>query len=235
MQTVIITGSAKRLGRGLAIEFAKKGWNIILHYNSSQDEAIATAEQIRAFGVKVFPIQFDLSNYQAIEEGFEKIKAEFSFPNVLINNAGIFPPLTTLQDITPESWDSIMKVNLNAHLYTSKFFTKYAADNSRIINIASVGGLEVWKHRIPYNVSKAGVIKLTKVLAKELAPRFSVNSISPGTITFEEDPVNDSAEKYPMKRFATVQDIFEAIYFFATATNYITGQNICVDGGFTLK
>jgi len=104
MQTVIITGSAKRLGRGLAIEFAKKGWNIILHYNSSQDEAIATAEQIRAFGVKVFPIQFDLSNYQAIEEGFEKIKAEFSFPNVLINNAGIFPPLTTLQDITPESW-----------------------------------------------------------------------------------------------------------------------------------
>ncbi|MBP7215592.1 MAG: SDR family oxidoreductase [Candidatus Kapabacteria bacterium] len=235
MQTVIITGSAKRLGRGLAIEFAKKGWNIILHYNSSQDEAIATAEQIRAFGVKVFPIQFDLSNYQAIEEGFEKIKAEFSFPNVLINNAGIFPPLTTLQDITPESWDSIMKVNLNAHLYTSKFFTKYAADNSRIINIASVGGLEVWKHRIPYNVSKAGVIKLTKVLAKELAPRFSVNSISPGTITFEKDPVNDSAEKYPMKRFATVQDIFEAIYFFATATNYITGQNICVDGGFTLK
>ena len=235
MQTVIITGSAKRLGRGLAIEFAKKGWNIILHYNSSQDEAIATAEQIRAFGVKVFPIQFDLSNYQAIEEGFEKIKAEFSFPNVLINNAGIFPPLTTLQDITPESWDSIMKVNLNAHLYTSKFFTKYAADNSRIINIASVGGLEVWKHRIPYNVSKAGVIKLTRVLAKELAPRFSVNSISPGTITFEEDPVNDSAEKYPMKRFATVQDIFEAIYFFATATNYITGQNICVDGGFTLK
>ncbi len=235
MQTVIITGSAKRLGRGLAIEFAKKGWNIILHYNSSQDEAIATAEQIRAFGVKVFPIQFDLSNYQAIEEGFEKIKVEFSFPNVLINNAGIFPPLITLQDITPESWDSIMKVNLNAHLYTSKFFTKYAADNSRIINIASVGGLEVWKHRIPYNVSKAGVIKLTRVLAKELAPRFSVNSISPGTITFEEDPVNDSAEKYPMKRFATVQDIFEAIYFFATATNYITGQNICVDGGFTLK
>jgi len=235
MQTVIITGSAKRLGRGLAIEFAKKGWNIILHYNSSQDEAIATAEQIRAFGVKVFPIQFDLSNYQAIEEGFEKIKVEFSFPNVLINNAGIFPPLITLQDIIPESWDSIMKVNLNAHLYTSKFFTKYAADNSRIINIASVGGLEVWKHRIPYNVSKAGVIKLTRVLAKELAPRFSVNSISPGTITFEEDPVNDSAEKYPMKRFATVQDIFEAIYFFATATNYITGQNICVDGGFTLK
>jgi len=235
MQTVIITGSAKRLGRGLAIEFAKKGWSIILHYNSSQDEAMRTAEQIRAFGVKVFPIQFDLSNYQAIEEGFEMIKAEFSFPNVLINNAGIFPPLTTLQDITPESWDSIMKVNLNAHLYTSKFFTKYAADNSRIINIASVGGLEVWKHRIPYNVSKAGVIKLTKVLAKELAPRFSVNSICPGTITFEEEPVTESAEKYPMKRFATVSDLFDAAYFFATATNYITGQNICVDGGFTLK
>jgi len=235
MNTVLITGSAKRLGRGLAIEFAKKGWNIILHYNSSQNEAIATAEQIKKFGVEVYPIQFDLSSYQEIEKGFEKIKADFPFPNVLVNNAGIFPPPTTLQDLTEEVWNSIMNVNLNAHLYTAKFFTKYAADNSRIINIASVGGLEVWKHRIPYNVSKAGVIKLTRVLAKELAPRFSVNSISPGTITFEEDPVNDSADQYPMKRFATVEDIFDAVYFFATTTNYITGQNLCVDGGFTLK
>lgn len=235
MSTILITGSAKRLGRGLAIEFAKKGWDIILHYNTSQSEALATAQLIENSGVRVFPIQFDLSSYKAIEEGFEKIKADFPFPDVLINNAGIFPPMATLQDITPESWDSIMKVNLNAHLYTTKFFTKYAVGNSRIINIASVGGLEVWKHRIPYNVSKAGVIKLTKVLAKELAPRFSVNSICPGTITFEEEPVTESAEKYPMKRFATVQDLFDAAYFFATATNYITGQNICVDGGFTLK
>ena len=235
MSTILITGSAKRLGRGLAIEFAKKGWDIILHYNSSQNEAMATAQLIENLGVRVFPIQFDLSSYKAIEEGFEQIKGEFQFPNVLINNAGIFPPMTTIEDINEESWNSIMNVNLKAHLYTAKFFTKYAEDNSRIINIASVGGLEVWKHRIPYNVSKAGVIKLTKVLAKELAPRFSVNSICPGTITFEEEPATDSAEKYPMKRFATVSDLFDAAYFFATGTNYITGQNICVDGGFTLK
>ncbi|MEN6294513.1 MAG: SDR family oxidoreductase [Chloroherpetonaceae bacterium] len=235
MQTVLITGSAKRLGRGLAIEFAKKGWDIILHYNHSQNEAEETAEQIKKYGVRVFPIQFDLVNYKSIEDGFEKIKSEFQFPNVLINNAGVFPPMTTLQELTEDAWNSIMSVNLNAHLFTAKFFTKYAEENSRIINIASVGGLEVWKHRIPYNVSKAGVIKLTRVLAKELAPKFSVNSISPGTITFDEDPVNDSAEKYPMKRFATLQDIFDAVYFFATATNYITGQNLCVEGGFTLK
>lgn len=238
MKTVLITGSGKRLGRHLALNFAKSGWNIILHHFRSDEQAEKTFDEIKALGVEVFSFQFDISKPKEIEAGFKQIRDNFHFPNVLVNNAAIFPKETKIGDIDEEHWDTALDTNLKGTFFVSKEFAKFATENSRIINIASAGAFEIWKHRIPYNVSKSGVITLTKALARELAPKISVNSVSPGTVDIaDETPVEPLAvrpERIPFGRYATPEEIFEAVNFFATCTNYIIGQNLTVDGGFGL-
>jgi NAD(P)-dependent dehydrogenase (short-subunit alcohol dehydrogenase family) len=238
MNTVLITGSGKRLGRQLALNFAKFGWNIILHHFHSDDSAVKTYNEIKALGVEVYSVKFDISKPKEIEKGFDEITHNFHFPNVLVNNAAIFPKMMKIEDIDEEHWDTALGTNLKGTFFVSKEFAKYAPENSRIINIASSGAFEIWKHRIPYNVSKSGVITLTKALARELAPKISVNSVSPGMVDItDETPVEPliiGTSKIPFGRYATSEEIFEAVNFFATCTSYITGQNLTVDGGFGL-
>ena len=233
MPCVLITGGGKRIGKGLAEAFAGKGWDVIIHYNKSAQGANETVEKIKVSGIRSTAVKADLQSSQEIRNAFDEAIAKVGIPDVLINNAGVFPPSIELKNLTEEVWDSTMGVNLKAHYLFSKVFAEKAKAGSRIINIASVGGLEVWKHRIPYNVSKAAAIHLTRALARELAPNISVNCICPGTIIFPEDgDTSKGAEKVPMGRFGVVNDIFEAAYFFATCTSFITGQILTVDGGF---
>jgi len=178
----------------------------------------------------------DLKETKAIEKTFENVFKEFGVPDVLVNNAGIFPLRFALDELEEQVWEETIAINLKAYLFVAKVFSKFARDGSRIINIGSLGGIETWKGRIPYNISKAGVIQLTKSLAKELAPRISVN---PGTIFIPYEPNQiDSPmippNKIPMQRYGTILDVFDAVYFFATCSNFITGQVINVDGGYHL-
>lgn len=240
MATVLITGSGRRIGRGLAIEFARKGWNVIINYNKSKDSAFQTKEYIEKFwGVSVFVFQCDLSKTNQIAPTFQTVFQEYAVPDILINNAAIFPTKKELSLLDEEIWNDTIAINLTAYLFVSKIFSKFAKDGARIINIGSLGGIETWKGRIPYNLSKAGVIQLTKSLAKELAPKITVNCVNPGTIHIPDEPNNiDSSliskSKIPMQRYGTIQDVFDAVYFFATCTNFITGQAISVDGGYHL-
>lgn len=235
MNTCLITGAARRLGKHLAIGFAKKGWNIILHYNQSNpDDAI---NHIKQFGVDIFPIKFDLQNSEEIIEGFETIKKNSIIPNLLINNAAIFPEKKSILETSIDEWDRVLNINLRAAFITSKEFSKIAPTGSRIINIASEGAHKIWKERITYNVSKSALVTLTKALARELAPRISVNSISPGYIKFEdnrETPEIIPEERIPKGRYSSPVDIFEIVYFLATSTDYLTGQDIIIDGGLGL-
>src|SRR5690606_4446286 len=132
--------------------------------------------------------------------------------------------------------DDTFDVNLKGELFTSQRFSQLAKPNSRIINIASLGALEIWKGRVPYHISKSALLHLTKAMAVELAPNISVNCVCPGAIHIPEEPAEDSSlistDKIPMKRYGNVDDIFDAVYFFATCSAYITGQNIIVDGGY---
>ncbi|QLH54094.1 MAG: hypothetical protein CH6_2725 [Candidatus Kapaibacterium sp.] len=240
MSLVLITGSGRRIGRGLAIEFARKGWNVIIHFNSAMESALETKNYIvKNFGVKVFTFASDLQDIKTSVDNFEKVFNEVGVPNVLVNNAAIFPNRRNLDEIDEEIWDLTLTINLKAYLFVSKTFAKYAQEGSRIINIGSLGGIETWKGRIPYNISKAGVIQLTKSLAKELAPKITVNCVNPGTIFIPYEPNQiDSPlvplEKIPMQRYGTILDIFDAVYFFATCSNFITGQVLNVDGGYHL-
>ena len=235
MGIVLITGSGKRIGRGLAISFAEKGWDVIIHYNTSEEKAKETENHIKNLGVKAVIVKADIRNYQEIKDAFESGVKEVGMPDVLVNNAGIYPPPTQLKDISDRMWDDTLNINLRGEYYFFKLIAVKAKEG-RIINFSSLGGLEVWKHRIPYNVSKAGVIQLTKALAKELAPNFSVNCICPGTIEIPEEPPIEktkiNVDKIPMNRYGNVNDIFDAVYFFSNCSKFITGQVLCVDGGY---
>lgn len=235
MSIVLITGSGRRIGRGLAIRFAEKGWDVIIHYNSSADKVNETVGMVKKLAVKTSVIKADVRNPDEINNAFKIAVEQLGIPDVLVNNAGIYPRQTELKNITGQLWDDTLNINLRGEFYFSKFYSEIAKEG-RIINFSSLGGLEVWNNRIPYNVSKAGVIQLTKALAKELAPNFSVNCICPGTIDIPDEPPSEkihlNKEKIPMKRYGNVDDIFDAVYFFSTCSKYITGQVLCVDGGY---
>lgn len=240
MATVLITGSGRRIGRGLAIEFARKGWNVIIHYNKSKVWAFQTKEYIeKSFGTSSFAFYCDLRETNKIASTFQSVFQNYAIPDVLVNNAGIFPTKKGLTELDEEIWDNTIAINLTAYLFVSKIFAEFAKEGARIVNIGSLGGIETWKGRIPYNISKAGVVQLTKSLAKELAPKITVNCVNPGTIYIPDEPNQiDSpllpTSKIPMQRYGTIQDIFDAVYFFATCSNFITGQVISVDGGYHL-
>lgn len=236
---VFITGSGKRLGRSLALNFARQGWDVVIHYFESEESAKQTKSEIINLGKKAYLVKADLRSYTEIETAFTTAVNEFGIPKVLINNAGIFPKAKKIFELTKDDWEETLQINLSAEFYTSKIFVEFARKNSRIVNISSLGAFEVWNRRIPYNVSKSAIIQLTKALARELAPYISVNTVCPGAIFFEHEPTeNDSSmlkeNKIPMKRYATPDEIFEAVYFFSTCSNYITGQYLCVDGGASL-
>lgn len=236
MPLLLITGAGRRLGRALAIEFAKKGYDISIVYNRSQIGANNTLEIIKSLNQKAICIKADIRNIVEINNAIDLTMKNIGIPDVLINNSGVLPDRCPIDSIDENLWDNTININLRAAFFFSKKFAKYAQTNSRIINIGSLGGREIWKQRIPYNVSKAALIHLTKALARELAPKISVNCVAPGSVIMpdeasETDKSLQPIERIPMGRYANINDIFDACYFFANATNYITGQILTVDGG----
>ena len=148
----------------------------------------------------------------------------------------MFPEKRTIQELNPDDFINTMSTNLFSQFYSSQLFAEQNLDEGKIINIASVGGTKIFKNRIDYNLSKNGVIHLTKILAKELAPNIAVNCICPGVVDFYNKSNNDIPvrDSIPMKRYATIEELLEVVLFFATCSNYITGQTIYVSGGMEL-
>nr|MDA3843275.1 SDR family oxidoreductase [Candidatus Kapabacteria bacterium] len=179
----------------------------------------------------------DLKNLDETKRAYDKAVNAVAVPDVLINNAGIFPGRASLEELTPELWNSTFDINLRAAYYLSKIFSDKAESGSSIVNIASLGAEKIWDRRIAYNVSKSALVQLTKAMARDLAPRIRVNSVSPGSILIHE---KDSAQRsdirtdrIPMQRQGRISDIFETVYFLTNAS-YINGVNINVDGGLHL-
>lgn len=236
MKYVLITGAARRIGRVLALEFAKKGYNIVLHYNESEARALETIKEIEEIGVDVKLIKANLKNEDEISNIFSEISN--LDVEILINNAAIYPAQKSLSELDLSNWNEVINLNLRSVFLMSKYFAELNKGNGKIINIGSLGAFHIWKKRLIYNTAKAGVIQLTKALALELAPRIAVNSVSPGTIYFENDAPSEhislKESSVPYGRFGKPEEVFEAVYFFSTCSNFITGQNINVDGGFGL-
>ncbi|MDR0928058.1 MAG: SDR family oxidoreductase [Ignavibacteria bacterium] len=231
-KTILITGSARRIGASIAKKFARYDYNIIIHYLSSKEAAEHLAKEI---GNNSIAIRADLRKESDVEILFKTAIDVFGQVDILINNAAVFPPKHNIDELTLNDWNNTINANLTAQMLTAKQFAIQPITDGRIINFSSLGGIKTWDRRIDYNVSKVAVIQLSKSLARELAPHISVNCICPGIVKLDSDEtLAIPAVRVPMQRYASVDDIFDAVYFFATASKYITGQTLLVDGGLSL-
>ena len=229
---VLVTGSAKRIGRTIAIELFKRDFDVAIHYNHSLTEA---QEVSRACGNAPY-FQADLARVDDIRRLFSEIKTQFGALDALVNNAARFTRFNPL-DITEADWDFIHDVNLKATFFCCQEGARQMKQigAGRIVNISSLGGIRPWAEHTHYCASKAGVIMLTKALSKAFAPQITVNSVAPGVIAFNDVDARVQAmiDATPMQRAGTPEEIAETVHFFLTAPSFITGQILAVDGGLS--
>ncbi|MGH2576094.1 MAG: SDR family NAD(P)-dependent oxidoreductase [Ignavibacteria bacterium] len=236
----LVTGGARRLGRQISYYLADEGYNLGIIYNSSpKSELVRTSNYFKSKRIKLKFYKCDIKDLDQLKRTINRIGKDFGKIDLLVNNAGIIEKID-FEKITRKIYDDILNTNLRAALFTAQYCLAYLMKSKKpqIINIASVGGIQNWVKYFPYGISKAGVIKLTYLLAKRLAPKIRVNAIAPGTIIIEGEEskfVNHiSADKIPLKRYGNPKDIIEAVKFLISC-DYLTGQIIPVDGGRTLN
>jgi 3-oxoacyl-[acyl-carrier protein] reductase len=234
-KVAIVTGGGKRLGKHIAIALAENGFDVVVGYNSSRAGANHTVTSIKKLGRDSFAVKVDVRNKRQVKNLVEATIKKFKRIDVLVNNAAIFVE-SKLEDISEEMWDSTLDTNLKGTFLCSQAVAPFMLKQKigRIINIASLGGLQAWSKHLPYSVSKAGVIMLTRCLAKALAPNIYVNAIAPGTIEMDEAASTASqvsVETIPLKRYGKASDITSMVVYLATTANYISGQVFTIDGG----
>lgn len=233
-KVVLVTGAARRIGRAIALDLASHGAQVAVHYRSSKEEARATANEVNG---KEF--QADLSDVSQITRLFDQVHQRFGRLDCLVNNAALYFK-TPLLEATEQEWDRLHDANLKAVYFCTQAAARIMLPQGggRIVNLSSMGGLRPWSGYAPYNASKAGVVHLTRSLAKELAPTITVNSVAPGVIEFsdEHEPeVQRMIDATPLRRHGTGEEIAEAVRFFLDGPEFVTGQVLAVDGGLTLK
>jgi pteridine reductase len=231
----LITGSTGTLGTAIALALARGGADCVCHYRSRADLAGELAGQIIRLGRKAMVLQADLRSPDQIEDLMEKAFG-FGTLRVIVNSAAMFGR-RKLAEITPQSIRDILDTNLAAPLLISRAFAKKRASQNtpaKIINMADIGALHPWAGYAEYCASKAGLVAITKSLAKELAPAITVNAIAPGIVTWPESLDEEHRQKaiahIPLKRFAQPEEIADTVLFLV-ANDYVTGQVIQVDGG----
>lgn len=236
-KVALVTGAAKRIGRSVALRLASEGADVIVNYRVSKAEAEEVVAQISVLGRRAIAVQADVSKRAEVLALFAAIEKDFGRLDILVNNAGIFFP-AKFEDLTEEQWDRILDVNLKSQFLCSQAAAPLLrrSGQGRIINFASLGGILAWPAYTHYCVSKAGVIMLTRCLARALAPEITVNAIAPGTISFPNDApeiAESFIQRAPLGRTGTPQDIEDAVVFLAQSP-FVTGQVLVVDGGRSL-
>ncbi|HEY4085117.1 MAG TPA: SDR family oxidoreductase [Bryobacteraceae bacterium] len=233
-KVVLVTGASKRIGRSIALALAAEGAQVAIHYGASEAEARATAKECN--NAPIF--QANMEKVPEIQAMVDRVAQHFGRIDALVNNAARFTRFEPL-DIEEKDWDYIHSVNLKSVFFCAQAAAKVMlkAEGGHIVNISSLGALKPWEDHAHYCSSKAGVVMLTKCLAKAWSPKIAVNTVAPGVIPF--DKIDDRIERFiaatPAKRAGTGEEIAEAVLFFLKSTNFITGQLIAVDGGLSLK
>jgi pteridine reductase len=234
---VLITGAARRVGAALARKLHGAGANVVIHFRESTDDAAQLARELEALrpGSTAFA-QADLLHIDRLPGLVDAAVRAFGQLDVLINDASTFYP-TPVGEITERHWDDLVGTNLKAPL----FLAQAAAPALRIthgliLNIADIHGMRPLKRYPVYSVAKAGLIMLTKALAREMAPHVRVNAIAPGPVMWPEDGTDKElqhkiVDKTLLKRAGSPDDVARAALFFATEAPYLTGQILAVDGG----
>lgn len=233
---VLITGSAKRIGAFTARHLHQLGWNIVLHYNHSAEQALALQQalnSIRENSVKL--VQGDFSTVTDIQNVAKQAIDAYGHLNALINNASSFYP-TPIGTITEGDWQSLVGSNMQAPLFLAQHCSpSLAKNNGVIVNMVDIHGSHPLREHTLYCMAKSALVMMTKSLAQELAPDIRVVGVAPGAILWpevalEEQEKNQILNQIPLQKLGTMQDIAQAIEYLLNA-NYVTGQIIAIDGG----
>jgi len=235
-QVALVTGAGKRLGRAVALRLAEEQMDVAVHYGDSAKEAAEVVGTIEEMGQKAVALRADLRSVDEIRQLLLEVGNELGRLDLLVNSAANFLPGSVIST-TEEVWDASLDTNVKA-----PFFVAQAAapmlrrSKGAIVNFADTGGLLGWPGFIGHSVAKAGVINLTRSLAKALAPEVRVNAIAPGTISMPGDPPQweqDFVQLAPLKKTGSPSDIANAVVYLATA-EFLTGHTLVLDGGRTL-
>ena len=233
-EVVLVTGAAKRIGRGIALRLAREGARVAIHYHDSEAEARRTAAECG--GAELF--RANLENVDEIARLFAEVEERMGRLDWLVNNAARFTRIDPLE-ITERDWDFIHSVNLKATFFCCQHGARLMkkSGGGRIVNLSSLGGIRPWAEHAHYCASKAGVIMLTRALAKAWAPEITVNSVAPGVIPFED--IDERGKRLiqltPAQRGGTPDEIADAVLYFLRASNFVTGQILAVDGGLSQR
>lgn len=241
-KSAIVTGASRGIGRAVAQELAKRGYRVLVCYRKNSDGAADVCHGIRAAGGVALPFQMDIADLSDCRRTVSKAMMEFGRIDVLVNNAGI--ALSRLFTETDEAeYDRVFDVNMKGPFFLTRAAAKemVAAGGGSIVNLSSMWGISGASGEVAYSASKAAVIGFTKALAKELAPsHIRVNAVAPGVIDtdmnacYSEDTLRMLAEKTPLGRLGTPEEIASCVCFLAEDATFLTGQVLTADGGFLL-
>ena len=244
MKTVIITGASRGIGSAAAIAFAKQGYSIVLNYNNSKEKALALAKTIHdSYSVDVLAVKADVASSAQVNEMTEKALEQFGSIDILVNNAGIAQQ-KLFTDITDEDWRRMLDINLTGVFNCCRSVLPCMIRNhsGAIVNISSMWGQTGGSCEVHYSAAKAGIIGLTKALAKEVGPSgIRVNCVAPGVVMtdmmngFDDETVKELKEDTPLNTLGTPKNIADAIAFLCSdKASFITGQVLSVNGGMVI-
>jgi NAD(P)-dependent dehydrogenase (short-subunit alcohol dehydrogenase family) len=251
-KAALLTGAARRLGRASALALARAGADVAITFNRSAREAQRTVIDLSGCGVRAFAFHCDVTQEASVRAMMKEAGRELGRIDVLVNNAANYETVE-FEKLTVDQWDAIFASNARGPFLVTREALKYMRVGRRdrlrdsgakkrieakIINMGSLGGIQPWATHAHYCSSKAALHMLTKVMAKALAPEIAVNAVAPGMIDLGEKSaaafMRKMARQTPMQRNGRAEEIAEAVLFFATAPQFITGQILVVDGGLSL-
>lgn len=242
-KTVLITGASRGIGADIAKVFGKNGYNVAINYNNSYEKAKHLEQEIILAGGKAKSFKADVSDYLQVQEMVKEINTFFGFIDTLVNNAGIAQQIL-FTDITPDCWSKMINTNLTSvYNCCSCVLPKMISNHTGcIVNIASMWGETGGSCEVHYSASKAGIIGLTKALAKEVGPsNIRVNCVSPGVImtdmmsSFPQETLDQLTDETPLCKLGTGADVANAVLFLADdKASFITGQILSVNGGILI-
>lgn len=234
VRTALVTGAGRRIGRAIAVALGARGMHVAVHYSSSEAGARETAAEIARAGGHAACLHADLSQPDAPAALVEQVVKSFGQLDVLINSAAVMLR-TPIGDVSTATWDEMFAINLRAPFFAAQAAAPHLARRKgSIVNLADLAAFETWPAYVPHGMTKAGIVQMTRALARALAPDVRVNAVAPGTVLLPESWSEETAQRLasstPLRRLGSPQDVTRAVLFLLDS-DYITGETIVVDGG----
>jgi len=237
-KTALVTGSAHRLGRAIALALASRGCDLMVHYHRAEEQAADTVAQARRLGVRAVPTRADLTSVPEIVSLFRSVDEELGGLDILVNSAAVLQRHEILQ-VSDEDWENTIRLNLKAPFFCTQQAARrmLTRNGGAIVNVSDLAALRPWQRFPVHSISKAGLEMLTKVSALALAPDIRVNAVAPGPVLkpvgMTEGRWQEIGSSVPLGRPGSPQDVAEAVIFLIE-DDYVTGETITVDGGASL-